>query len=1751
MGTSNYQFRQMATAYLVSILFSLGLYAMPASASTINGPTNVCEGDIITYTYPYTLGHTYNWSVSGGTGQATVNTNTNQATFTITWGLAGNPPYTVSIQEVNGNTVINNTSLNVTVNTSPNPLISSNFDSDCVEDTVKGEGQRYVQHNPRGPSECETVCEDSPVTYTTNYVAGNSYQWTVIGSYTGISGATTNSATVTWGSPGQAFVIVTETTPAGCVQTDTTCIEIVDKPIARFKVDNGGSALYSSNDPFTAPTLEICLNSTACFDDLSLGADSWFWDFGNGNTSNQQNPCETFTNPGNYLVMQVVENNCHCKDTSYMRVKVMHEEGPEIVCQNVICNNGTFVYDAILPQPCVGGHYEWNISPNGTIVNANGTINSMTSTHVDGIDVTSIEISWGSGPIGTISLSINGCGNICDQVVSVDIPIIPNTLDIEGDDVVCIGENGHYSVPCFPGTTYKWYVNGVLQTGNDHDFSYQFNSSGTHNITVDYQNTFLSCTGMSNTFQVEVLPPFEITGPDFICEGDAANIQGPSGSTLSWEVKNQSGSIVATGTPNSSFNTPVSLTAGSYTVIAYDVSSPRDYCNDNAIHGFTIIEKPAEPTVINGPTEVCIGDLSIYTASPASSNYYLEWEVNNNGSVTTSNGNSVSIIWNGPIKEISLYHISKNNNCKSDPYNVTILDKTPPVVNITGNTPVCANTNSTTPEQYTTGALLDDYIWSINPSTAGSVVNGQGSNTIDVIWNNYSGFADVILTPVFCGANLTNDTFKVNVTNPIMTLTGPTILCQNQNGSWNATFNIGSPSNFNWEIENTSNGSIIASGSGSSFNYSFPNHSGSFVIRMTADNCNLTFTETMNVTVNPSPVANLTYTGDINCIDNNAVTLFLSVQGTGPYTYTWYHNGSTFSPTGTTNHSMGNNPSDAGSYYVVVQDGNGCTATTNTINVRNCGTPPTCTPNGGSANYSYSFGTQTPNCNVVSFFETISPAPTSIKWYFANLGTATGSNPTFSFPASGVYPVTVAGTYGPGICDNAKTIDVVVPVVSDFEINISCPGNNFDVDLINTSDVVHGPLSSFNHNWNIFDLTLGSNLTSSSSMDFLNVSGLTPGHSYEITLNVSLTYSWGGQTIPANCTHKEVFIMPEKADADFSFNYSPICVGNPIDFDDLSVGNITSWMWDFNDGSTILTSDPDKTYTSSGTYQVDLSIVDEYGCYDTYSQQVEIKNNNLSGMITVSPSTMPMCPGNTATLTFNNTTSPSSSPYDYLWVDGTIGNVKTTTQTSSHILGVTDTYGCFKSFGPEIVEVVEIPLAIIIGEDEYCVGDDIGLICNYGSNFTYTWYESINGSPYTPSGVTGTDFSYSNAPVGTHEFKVIITEPVSNCTKESLPFSVVVHPNPGPPYISTNPSPACPNNPVQLTVTNPGIFSSISWSTGDVSTSTFANSSGVYYAEGTDINGCKSYNSVNVYELPDFCEFMCGCYEDCIEPGGTYNFPGISGNYAIWKWERFDGVTWNVVSSGSGTVPDYVANTVGTHTIRLYIMTYDGCEGYSCETDLTLTTCSEPCEGDIKMDKVRCKIASDGTVYYDFNLSLNFAGIGKDCDRYTYSIIPPVGSIINSNPQYISPGYNFINGLWNTNLMYFPGGTVCFDVIITNLCDSSTCTFTVCFDVERCGDESAASRRREKSNFDQFMNDDEIQIYPNPSNGVVYIETPTHGVYLVRVFDITGKVSLEERMNFKNGTNQTLDLSSLKPGTYSIQCIGNDKLKTEKLIINR
>ncbi len=78
-----------------------------------------------------------------------------------------------------------------------------------------------------------------------------------------------------------------------------------------------------------------------------------------------------------------------------------------------------------------------------------------------------------------------------------------------------------------------------------------------------------------------------------------------------------------------------------------------------------------------------------------------------------------------------------------------------------------------------------------------------------------------------------------------------------------------------------------------------------------------------------------------------------------------------------------------------------------------------------------------------------------------------------------------------------------------------------------------------------------------------------------------------------------------------SFSYSPDNpeVGESIQFTDGSTdsdGTIESWSWDFGDGSTSSNQNPTHSYSSEGTYTIELTVTDDDGLKDSVTKDVTV-----------------------------------------------------------------------------------------------------------------------------------------------------------------------------------------------------------------------------------------------------------------------------------------------------------------------------------------------------------------------------------------------------------------------------------------------------------------------------------------------------------------------------------------------------------------
>ncbi len=115
-----------------------------------------------------------------------------------------------------------------------------------------------------------------------------------------------------------------------------------------------------------------------------------------------------------------------------------------------------------------------------------------------------------------------------------------------------------------------------------------------------------------------------------------------------------------------------------------------------------------------------------------------------------------------------------------------------------------------------------------------------------------------------------------------------------------------------------------------------------------------------------------------------------------------------------------------------------------------------------------------------------------------------------------------------------------------------------------------------------------------------------PGSEQQLTLNFDATGLLAGtyefkMIIRSNDPEHPEVLIPVKMiveafpQTDFSVNATFSCTGI-IEFQDETLNNPTSWLWNFGDGQTSAEANPTHTYLSNGTYDVSLITCNDLGC---------------------------------------------------------------------------------------------------------------------------------------------------------------------------------------------------------------------------------------------------------------------------------------------------------------------------------------------------------------------------------------------------------------------------------------------------------------------------------------------------------------------------------------------------------------------------
>jgi PKD repeat protein len=194
-------------------------------------------------------------------------------------------------------------------------------------------------------------------------------------------------------------------------------------------------------------------------------------------------------------------------------------------------------------------------------------------------------------------------------------------------------------------------------------------------------------------------------------------------------------------------------------------------------------------------------------------------------------------------------------------------------------------------------------------------------------------------------------------------------------------------------------------------------------------------------------------------------------------------------------------------------------------------------------------------------------------------------------------------------------------------------------------------------------------------------SGVTVTKSYDVTgtYNVVLTVTDDvGQTDTESNTVTVSSGTTQSPTAAFNFSPSQPAVNQPVFFNGSAstggAGTITSYSWDFGDGSPISTNAGPTTshpYTAAGTYVVRLVVTNSSNQTATTTGSVLV--NTTGVVLTANFTFSPTDPHNGTVVQFNGSdSSPAGQIVSYVWDFGD-GSPTATGVTTSHAFAVTVT----------------------------------------------------------------------------------------------------------------------------------------------------------------------------------------------------------------------------------------------------------------------------------------------------------------------------------------------------------------------------------------------------------------------------------------------------------------------------------------------
>lgn len=320
------------------------------------------------------------------------------------------------------------------------------------------------------------------------------------------------------------------------------------------------------------------------------------------------------------------------------------------------------------------------------------------------------------------------------------------------------------------------------------------------------------------------------------------------------------------------------------------------------------------------------------------------------------------------------------------------------------------------------------------------------------------------------------------------------------------------------------------------------------------------------------------------------------------------------------------------------------------------------------------------------------------------------ANPVASPPQTTTYTVTGTDIYG---CSNTASVIVYITSANANASN--------DTAICNGSSVQMWATGGVSYLW-------------SPGMLFNDSTSANP----TATINATTTF-YLQVTDSVGCMSHDTITVSVFNSITPSFTYTGQCAGDSTVFTSTStdsLGTLTSWVWNFEDGSNPGSGETvSHLYSSGNTYHVILIATNNAGCTDSITQNVVIFDKP---QVSFTPSIINGCAP--ATITFTNTTINAVT---HLWL---FGNGSTSTQhnpvmtynspgTYNVILTSESPEHC-SSYYQQVIHLYQGPVAAFSANPSVAItGTNIVFSNNSSNAVNYTWNfgDGLGSSEFNPT----------------------------------------------------------------------------------------------------------------------------------------------------------------------------------------------------------------------------------------------------------------------------------------------------------------------------------------------------------------------------------------------------------------------------------